>query len=105
MTITINQKEYKIGFDFAVICEYEALRGKILDFSNALSPTLRFDVMWCVLKSFNEGEIPNIKELQHNITLQEFASFNAAINPLIEDFYILPESMKEEQKEDESPNQ
>ena len=102
-TIKIADKTYEIGFDFSVLCQFEIENGKPMDLTEVASSTnTRFQFIHAVLAAFND-EVPTLNDLQHSVTFQDFANFDAAISPLMSDFYLMPKQ-EEAPAEDDGSN-
>lgn len=102
--LKIGGKTYKVGFDFAVICNYEEETGKAFDLTELTSVSKLIRLIYHILQAFNM-DAPELDELQHMLTNDDIKKFNEVVLPIISDFFKLPASEKADEKDGEgSPN-
>ena len=88
--ITINGKDYAIGFDFASLLEIEEITGKSFTEINNENRRENLQFIYGALKSFNDW-MPPFNQWLHELTsVADIATVNEALAPHITAFFKIP---------------
>ena len=87
VTLTDGQ-QYDLGFDFAVICDYEELFGEEFTTRLLTKQTTQLRVIYAAVHAFNEG-VPEWRQFRH-LSVEDVVTLSNAIAPHLNSFYHIP---------------
>lgn len=111
--ITLNGREYNIGFDFSSLLEVEEQTGKAFTEIDHANSRENLQFIYSCLKAFNDG-MPTFREWLHEIkNVADVTRISNAISFYISAFFAIPavseqhvpENEDKGDGDNESPNQ